>query len=69
MFCLNVGPLDRALRILVGLGLVSIAMGFALPNAEWRQLAWFGLIPLVTGLIGYCPAYSVAEISTIRRKP
>ena len=69
MFCLNVGPLDRALRILVGLGLVSIAMGFALPNAEWRQLAWFGLIPLVTGLIGYCPAYSVAEISTVRHKP
>ena len=68
MFCLNIGTLDRALRILIGLALISIATGLALPRAEWHQLAWFGLIPLVTGLIGYCPAYSVAEISTVRRK-
>lgn len=68
MFCLNVGPLDRALRVLIGLSLIAIAAGLAWPNAEWRQLAWFGLIPLITGLVGYCPIYSVAEISTVRRR-
>ena len=68
MFCLNVGLLDRAVRIMIGLSLLTIALGLALPQAEWRQLAWFGAIPLITGLIGYCPVYSVAEISTLRRK-
>jgi hypothetical protein len=68
MFCLNVGPLDRAVRVLIGLSLVSIALGLAWPSAEWRQLAWFGLIPLITGLLGYCPVYQVAEISTLKKQ-
>lgn len=69
MFCLNIGRLDRSLRVLIGLSLISIAMGFAFPQAEWRQLAWFGLVPFLTGLVGYCPAYAVAEISTIKKQP
>jgi hypothetical protein len=68
MFCLNIGRLDRSLRILIGLTLVSIAMGLAFPQAEWHRLAWFGLVPLLTGLIGYCPAYAVAEISTLKKQ-
>ena len=69
MFCLNIGRLDRSLRILIGLSLISIALGLAFPHLEWRQLAWFGLVPFLTGLIGYCPAYAVAEISTIKKQP
>ncbi|MEN9708266.1 MAG: hypothetical protein RIQ68_674 [Pseudomonadota bacterium] len=69
MFCLNIGRFDRSLRILIGLTLLSIALGLAFPQAEWRQLAWFGLVPFLTGLIGYCPAYAVAEISTIKSSP
>jgi hypothetical protein len=53
----------------IGLSLISIAMGLVFPQAEWRQLAWFGLVPFLTGLIGYCPAYAVAEISTIKKQP
>jgi hypothetical protein len=44
-------------------------MGLAFPPVEWRQLAWFGLAPFLTGLIGYCPAYAVAEISTLKKQP
>jgi Protein of unknown function (DUF2892) len=68
MFCHNIGTLDRALRILIGLALMSIALGLAWPTAEWRPLAWFGLIPLATGLLAYCPVYSVAEISTVKKQ-
>ena len=64
MLCLNIGKLDRILRIAAGVTLLAFALGLALPGADWRGLGWLGLIPLVTGLIGYCPAYAVAEIST-----
>lgn len=68
MFCLNIGPIDRLFRIAAGLALLSFALDLALPGAEWHGLGWLGLIPLVTGLIGYCPAYAVAEISTRKKQ-
>jgi hypothetical protein len=62
---LNVGGFDKVVRIVAGLGLlVSV---FVLPG----NLRWFGLIgvvPLVTGLIGYCPLYSLFGLSTCPAK-
>jgi hypothetical protein len=50
----NVGTADRALRIIVGLALLSLV--FILDgNARWWALV--GLQPLATGLIGWCPLY------------
>jgi len=52
MMTMNVGPTDRAIRILVGGALVvATALGFISP------LGYVGLIPLLTGLVGYCPVY------------
>ncbi len=48
----NVGSLDRALRILVGLGLIAATL-FGLIG-PW---GWLGLIPLATGIFRFCPAY------------
>ena len=48
----NVGGIDRVLRILVGLGLLSLV--FVGPQTPW---GWIGVVPLLTGLIGWCPAY------------
>jgi hypothetical protein len=59
---LNVGGIDRILRILVGLAL--IAWGFYAQN--W--LGAIGLVPLATGLIGWCPAYLPFGISTCKPK-
>lgn len=50
----NEGTIDRALRIVVGLGLLSIA--FVGPATPWGFL---GIVPLVTGLLGTCPAYTL----------
>ena len=57
----NVGTVDRLLRIVVGLALIAFALFSAAPYAVW---GWIGVVPLVTGLIGNCPVYSLLGIST-----
>jgi hypothetical protein len=57
----NVGGVDRVLRILVGLGLLSLV--FVLEgSARWWGLV--GLVPLATGTFRYCPAYLPFGLST-----
>ena len=57
----NVGGIDRILRIVVGLALIVLA--FLNIGNPWT---WVGVVPLVTGLIGWCPAYLPLGISTCR---
>ncbi|WP_284265234.1 YgaP family membrane protein [Roseicyclus amphidinii] len=59
----NEGTIDRALRILIGLGLLAIV--FVGPQTPW---GWVGLVPLATGLVGYCPLYSLLGINTCALK-
>lgn len=56
----NVGGIDRVIRIVVGLALVTYA---ATTGTTW---AYLGLLPLATGLIGWCPAYCPLNMSTCR---
>lgn len=62
MFKTNEGTLDRALRVIAGL--VILSLFFLYPDASWRYLALLGIVPLATGLIGSCPVYSILGIST-----
>ncbi|MBU1192580.1 MAG: DUF2892 domain-containing protein [Gammaproteobacteria bacterium] len=57
----NVGSIDRALRIILGLGLISIV--FIGPQTPW---GWIGVVPLMTALLGWCPAYSLLGIKTCK---
>lgn len=57
----NIGTLERALR--VSGGIVLLAMVVAGPQTVWGLL---GILPLLTGLSGWCPPYSVLGISTCR---
>jgi hypothetical protein len=59
---LNVGNIDRALRILVGLGLIGLAVTGAI--GVW---GYVGFVPLLTGLAAKCPLYSVLGIATTSR--
>jgi hypothetical protein len=59
----NVGGIDRILRIVVGLGLVAWAA--LLGGPVW---AWIGIVPLATGAIGTCPAYSLLGMNTCPMK-
>ncbi len=54
----NVGKIDRNLRITTGLALIG---GGLMAGTWWGAI---GLIPLVTGLVGWCPAYHAAGIDT-----
>lgn len=57
----NVGCMDRALRIVVGLLLIALAYTGTI--GAW---GYIGVVPLLTGLIRYCPAYSIFGCKTIR---
>jgi len=55
----NEGTIDRAIRIVLGLGLLSLV--FVGPQSS---LGYIGLVPLVTGLIGFCPLYRIFGLRT-----
>ena len=55
----NAGSLDRGMRVAVGLLLISLV--FFGPQTPW---GWLGLIPLATGLIGWCPLYRMLGMNT-----
>ncbi|HYD69126.1 DUF2892 domain-containing protein [Azospirillum sp.] len=57
----NVGGVDRALRAVVGL--ILIALVFVGPQTPW---GWVGLVPLLTAIIGFCPAYTIFGIKTCK---
>lgn len=62
----NVGGMDRAIRIIAGLAL--LVAFFMLPEAGYRWFLLIGIVPLATGLMGSCPAYSIFGISTCKLK-
>ena len=64
LLALNEGTVDRAVRIVIGLVLLSLV--FLGPKTAWGYL---GLIPLATGLSGTCPLYSMLGINTCPMKP
>jgi len=55
----NEGTIDRIIRIVLGLGILSLA--FIGPRTPF---AYIGIVPLVTGLIGFCPVYRLFGLST-----
>jgi len=55
----NEGTIDRILRVILGVALISIV--YAGPQTPW---GWVGIVPLATGLVGMCPLYSILGINT-----
>jgi len=58
----NEGKLDRLLRVVVGLVVISLV--FVGPQTAW---GWLGLVPLLTGVFGFCPAYKLIGVDTCQR--
>lgn len=58
----NVGSIERLLRILIGAALVAWAY---FGNMPW---AYLGVVPLLTGLIGWCPPYAILGVNTCKMK-
>ena len=58
----NVGGIDRIIRITVGLGLIAAAASGAI--GVW---GYVGLVPLATGLMGWCPPYAMLGFNTCKK--
>ncbi len=62
----NEHTIDRAVRVVLGVGLLSLlAVG---PVPGWGLVGLVGLVPLATGIAGSCPIYTIAGISTCSLK-
>ena len=59
LFPKNEHVADRAIRVLLGIGLIAIT--FVGPKTPW---GWIGVVPLLTGLIGSCPLYTLLGLRT-----
>lgn len=57
----NEGSLDRGLRVTAGVALIGLAVSGLL--GPW---AYIGVVPLATGLMGWCPLYTVLGINTCK---
>lgn len=58
------GTIDRALRVIVGLALILWASPFSFAPSAWSWIGWIGVVPLLTGLVGWCPVYVPFGLST-----
>ena len=66
---INVGSLDRIVRIVVGLILLSLPLWL---DSPWRWLGLIGIMPLITGLAGRGPGYRLLGLGTCpiqKKKP
>jgi O-antigen ligase len=59
----NIGNIERIIRIVGGLVLITLAATGTV--GVW---GWLGLVPLATGLVGWCPPYSLLGINTCKNK-
>ena len=59
----NIGNIERIVRIMGGLVLIALAATGTV--GVW---GWLGLVPLATGLTGWCPPYSLLGINTCKNK-
>ena len=58
----NVGTIDRALRIIVGLALIGLTA-----TGHIGVWGWIGVVPLATGIFRFCPAYTLLGASTCKK--
>lgn len=59
----NIGGTERILRVIVGLVLVALAA-----TGQVGLWGWLGLVPMATGVLGWCPPYSLLGINTCKNR-
>lgn len=64
----NVGTIDRVLRIVAGIALLAFALGYLFPGTGWNWVGWIGVVPILTAVFGFCPLYTMLGMSTCPRK-
>ena len=60
----NIGTADRIARIIFGLVLIAYAIPLGFTNTGWNFVGWIGIVPILTALVRFCPAYTVLGVNT-----
>ena len=67
MFRVNESTTDRIIRVILGIALLVLGWANILPGTLGIVFRYLGLVPLLTGLIGFCPLYALAKIRTNKK--
>ena len=62
----NVGMYDRVIRVWIGI--MAMLFAYFSPDVPYSWLGWFGIIPFLTGMFGWCLIYSVFGTSTVKNE-
>ena len=60
----NVGKMDSIVRVVIGLVLIAYSTSLGFPSTGWNWVGWIGVVPILTALFAYCPAYRILGVST-----
>ncbi|HZP78647.1 MAG TPA: DUF2892 domain-containing protein [Pseudolabrys sp.] len=60
----NLGTIDRVLRIIVGAALLTFAVGIIAPDSGYNWLGWLGAVLIFTAIFAVCPLYSLVGLKT-----
>ena len=63
-FEINEAPVDRAIRIVLGIALAAVALGGAVSSPLIYVVWVVAAIALITGIVGFCPLYALLRVST-----
>ena len=64
----NVGSTEKGIRFIIGGLFIAAAVAFDLPTWGTATLSVVGVVALLTGAVGYCPAWTIFGINTCRLK-
>lgn len=60
----NLGGFDRLVRFYVGLAMIAFALPFWAPQTGWNWIGWFGIVPVLSAIVGTCGFYRIAGLNT-----
>ncbi len=60
----NMGKLDRMIRIVVGIVFLAFALQIVFPGTGWNWVGWIGVVPILTAIMRFCPAYQLIGVRT-----
>ena len=64
MSYINESTIDRGIRVVLGLVILALGWGGIVPGALGGVFKVLGFLPLLTGLVGWCPAYALFRFRT-----
>jgi len=67
MSFINESNLDRVIRVIVGILMLVLGWANILPGTWGLVFRYLGFLPLITGLLGFCPAYALLKVRTNKR--